>query len=61
MKAVQNQPLCVGALLDVLSSGHEVLRNEALLLFAVLIPGAPELAKLLAFEGGLERLISIAK
>ena len=58
---MQSEPLCIGALLDVLSSGHEVLRNESLLLFSVLVPGAPELAKLLACEGGLDRLLAIAK
>ncbi|KAL6785367.1 CGL135 [Auxenochlorella protothecoides x Auxenochlorella symbiontica] len=60
-EAVQGEPLAVGALLDVLSGGHEVLRNEVLLLLSCLLPGAPELAKLVVFEGGFDRLLDIAR
>lgn len=60
-QAVQGEPLAVGALLDVLSGGHEVLRNEVLLLLSCLLPGAPELAKLVVFEGGFDRLLDIAR
>jgi hypothetical protein len=48
-------------LMDLLGSGMEVLRNEALLLLVGLCGGCEEVGKIAAFEGAFERLLALAR
>jgi hypothetical protein len=59
--AVLGAPLGVVRLMDLLGSGQEVLRNEALLLLVGLCAGCEEMAKIAAFEGAFERLLALAR
>eukprot|EP00879_Flechtneria_rotunda_P018698 GHRR01019621.1.p1 GENE.GHRR01019621.1~~GHRR01019621.1.p1 ORF type:complete len:291 (+),score=118.08 GHRR01019621.1:187-1059(+) len=58
---VLSSPLGVVALMDLLSSPMEVLRNEALVLLVGLCSGCVEIAGIVAFEGGFEKLLGICK
>ncbi|KAF8066204.1 ycf42 [Scenedesmus sp. PABB004] len=57
--AVLTSPVGVVALMDLLASPMEVLRNEALLLLVGLCSGCAAVANVAAFEGGFEKLLAI--
>lgn len=59
--AVLSAPLGIVRLLDLMTTDQEALRNEALLLLRCLAASAPEVQKIAAFEGALEKAFVIAK
>lgn len=56
---ISTLPTGVVALMDLLASPREVLRNEALVLLVGLCSRNEEVAKIAAFEGAFERLLGI--
>ncbi|KAJ1985767.1 Vesicle-mediated ER to Golgi transport protein [Dimargaris cristalligena] len=52
-------PLGVGRLMDLLDDHRDIVRNEALLLLVALTEDSAEIQKIVAFQGGFDRLLDI--
>lgn len=61
MQAILAAPMGVNRLLGMMEEGHEVIRNEAILLLVGLTRASPELQKIAAFQGAFGRLLHIVR
>lgn len=59
-EAILTAPLGIVRLLDLMTAEQEALRNEGLVLLRGLVAGAPEVQKIAAFEGALDKAFKIA-
>jgi hypothetical protein len=59
-EAILTAPLGIVRLLDLMTAEQEALRNEGLVLLRILVAGAPEVQKIAAFEGALDKAFKIA-
>jgi hypothetical protein len=60
LQAIMGSPLGIVRLMDMVAE-REVIRNEALLLLIVLTRSSQDIQKIVAFEGGFERLFAIIR
>mmetsp|Transcript_47107 Transcript_47107/g.156145 ORF Transcript_47107/g.156145 Transcript_47107/m.156145 type:complete len:314 (+) Transcript_47107:20-961(+) len=61
-EALLHAPAAAGRVLALLEDERDIVRNEALHLMRDVVPAAPpELANILAFQGGFESLLTIAE
>jgi intracellular protein transport protein USO1 len=60
-QAILAAPMGVNRLLGMMEEGHEVIRNEAILLLVGLTRASPELQKIAAFQGAFGRLLHIVR